>query len=83
MRKPSTLVNERVEIAAWALLGYPLTPQRVTVVKTEAKDSRTDAYCLLSDGTRILRSLVFVNKPRRVKVTDEYGTVTKWQGSQL
>lgn len=83
MGKPSTLVDERVEIACWALMGYPLQPRQVVVVKTEAKDRYTDAHCHLADGTRILRSMCYISKPRRVKMTDEYGTVTKWTGRQL
>lgn len=68
---------------AWALLGYPMKPAQVIVVKTERADSHTDAFCMLDDGTRILRSLVFSTKPRRAKVTDQYGTVTKWAGKQF
>ena len=77
------IFNEQVEIACWALIGYPMQPKRVTVVKTEGKDSHTDAYCILSDGTRLLRKLCYLSKPRLVKVEDAYGTITQWQGKQL
>ena len=77
------MTNENKSIQAWALVGYPMKPQRVLVVKTERADSHTDAFCLLADDTRIFRSLVFSTKPRQVKVTDEYGTVTKWAGKQF
>lgn len=75
--------TEHVSIECWALRGYPLKPQRVTVVKVEPADRYTEAYCTLSDGSRIQRSLCYEKRPRQVKVTDAYGTMTKWQGKQL
>lgn len=74
---------EHVNIDCWALRGYPLAPQRVKVVKVEPSNSHTDAFVLLDDGSRMQRALVYVTKPRRVKVTDEYGEITNWQGKQL
>ena len=65
---------------AYALLGYPMEPVKVEVVRVEKADSHTDAICILSDDTRIFRSLVYANKPRRVRVKDQYGTITRWQG---
>lgn len=74
---------EHVSVKCWALRGYPLKPQRVTVVKVEPSDRHTAAMVELSDGSRVCRNLCYITKPRLVKVTDEYGEVTKWQGKQL
>jgi len=81
--KLNNFVVEHIDIDCWALRGYPLRPKRVKVVKVEPSDRHTAAMVLLSDGTRMQRSLVYITKPRQVKVTDEYGTITKWQGTQL
>lgn len=70
-------------INCWALRGYPLKPQRVTVEKLEAEDRHTPAMAILDDGSRLYRSLCYRSKPRLVKVTDQYGEITQWQGKAL
>lgn len=68
---------------AWALIGYPQKPQKVAVAKTEAGDSHTEPMCILEDGTRVFRFLVFKSKPKYELVTDMYGQCHRWIGEQF
>ena len=79
----SNFVIQHVHIDCWALRGYPLSPQRVTVVKVEPSNSHTDAFVWLADGSRIQRALCYTTKPRRVKIADADGEFTRWQGKAL
>lgn len=71
------------QIECWALRGYPLKPRRTTVVKLEPADRHTPAMAILADGTRLYRSLCYRTKPRLVKVSDQYGEISQWQGKAL
>ena len=63
----------------WALVGYPMKPQRVTVVSHQMSDRLSEGYINTEEGFRVYESLVYKKKPKRVVVSDNYGSFTKWQ----
>lgn len=68
---------------AWALVGYPQKPCRVNIVRTEPQNSHTEAMCILDNGVRVFRFLVFKNRPKYEKVRDQYGECHRWIGEQF
>lgn len=62
----------------WALVGYPMKPTRVTVASIKHADRLSDGIMTTEEGFSVYESLVFKKKPRQIKVSDEYGTITKW-----
>lgn len=81
---PSRTQIQNVDpLYAYALIGYPLAPALVRVVRVEPADRHTEAYCILSDDQRIPRSRVYLSKPAQVKKIDHYGEITAWEGISL
>lgn len=62
----------------WALVGYPMKPQKVTVDSRKSADRLSEGIVRTKEGFDVYESLVFRKKPKLVKCSDGYGEYTKW-----
>lgn len=63
----------------WALVGYPMKPKRVTAVSHRMSDRLSEGYIDTEEGFKVYESLVYKKKPKKIVVSDSYGSYTVWQ----